>query len=570
MLRKKKRSFKEATRFLFLKYTVIPIFVVMILFCLFTIFVFKIKIVHDANKSAKNVESGIMAVYNTYIEEINRMSELDTVITNLRTKRNNHMVYEEFYNFNNRQEVKSVFHLVDNRDVILASTTTSKKELDNEIINEIIPSIERNLDEILIDARQTQYSHGKTTVFTIGKAIKREDQILGYLVFQLFEKDLQRLIFGEKADIVVVTDKYDQIIVSTNSIVKGLMNKFIPEKTGNSEVKIMNERYFMNEIVTANKVFTIYTLKNVKYGSLIIILYIIFILVVCGLLFFLLRSLAEKMSAKNVESIDKLFTAVSRLETGDMKSYVKITTGDEFEVLANRYNSMLDRLNELNLKNKELSEIRRKNEIKMLQSQFNPHFIFNVLETLRYTMFVNIEQAQEIIFSISRLLRYSINNDENNVPFEKDLDYILDYLKLHKFRFKDRLEYTIEVEPEVKKIYVPKLLLQPIIENAINYGYRRQTHLQITIRGVVIGDYVSFTVEDNGGGIDQEKLTEIRVKLYDKVQRTGDSGIGLENSHRRVILQYGEEYGLTIESIDNAFTKVNVKIPYSKGADNDV
>ncbi|MBO1913441.1 hypothetical protein J4G37_52595, partial [Microvirga sp. 3-52] len=121
------------------------------------------------------------------------MSELDTVITNLRTKRNNHMVYEEFYNFNNRQEVKSVFHLVDNRDVILASTTTSKKELDNEIINEIIPSIERNLDEILIDARQTQYSHGKTTVFTIGKAIKREDQILGYLVFQLFEKDLQRL-----------------------------------------------------------------------------------------------------------------------------------------------------------------------------------------------------------------------------------------------------------------------------------------------------------------------------------------------------------------------------------------
>ncbi|MBO1910566.1 hypothetical protein J4G37_37985, partial [Microvirga sp. 3-52] len=74
----------------------------------------------------------------------------------------------------------------------------------------------------------------------------------------------------------------------------------------------------------------------------------------------------------------------------------------------------------------------------------------------------------------------------------------------------------------------------------------------------------------NGGGIDQEKLTEIRVKLYDKVQRTGDSGIGLENSHRRVILQYGEEYGLTIESIDNAFTKVNVKIPYSKGADNDV
>ncbi|MEK3888779.1 sensor histidine kinase [Bacillus sp. FSL K6-3431] len=570
MLETKKGNFKESTKSLFLKYTVIPILVIMILFCLFTVFIFKIKVVHDANKSANNVENEMMKIYKIYEKEIERMSALPTVIDNINTKRNNHLVYEEFYNFNNRQDIKSVFHLVDNRNVLLASSSVSKSELDNEILHEIIPSIKKSPDNLLLEAKQMQYTHGKTTVFNFGKAVKEDGHIIGYLIYQLYEEDLQRLIFGEKADIVVITDKYDHIIISTNSIVKGLMNKFSPERIANSRFKIIDEIYFMKRIQTSNELFTIYTLKNVKNGSLIIVLYIIFILVTSGMLYFLLRNLAEKMSTKNVQSIEKLVTAVSRLEKGDMKSYVKINTGDEFEVLANQYNSMLDHLNELISKNKELSNIRRINEIKLLQSQFNPHFIFNVLETLRYTMYVNIEKAQEIIFSLSRLLRYSINNDVKNVPFEKDLDYIIDYLKLHKYRFNGRLEYNINVDAEIKKILVPKLLLQPLIENAIKYGYSKRMDLHITIRGKIIEDEIIFTVIDNGGGIDAEKIHEIRIQLLVAERINGDDGIGLYNTHRRIALQYGEGYGLSIDSVNGKETRVDIKIPYNRGADVDV
>src|SRR5690606_20380968 len=165
--------------------------------------------------------------------------------------------------------------------------------------------------------------------------------------------------------------------------------------------------------------------------------------------------------------------------SGDLKSYVYIHTGDEFEVLANQYNEMLDDLNDLLEKNKELSDIRRVTEIKLLQSQFNPHFLFNVLETLRYTMLTNLDHAQEIIFSQSRLLRYSLNDQNKNVLFAKDLEYTIDYLKLHKFRFKDRLEYEICIPDELKNVYVPKLLLQPIIENSIKYGYKNKMKLNI-------------------------------------------------------------------------------------------
>lgn len=570
MLTTKKQNFKETTKALFLKYTVIPILVIMILFSLFTIFIFKIKIIYDTSQSAHHIEEAVMDVYEVYVQEIERMSKLPVVLDNINTKLNNHLVYEEFYNFNNRQDIKSAFHLVDNRNVLLASTTDSKSEVNEEILHNIIPSIQKNPQELLIEAKQTQYSHGRVTVFNIGKAVIEDHHIIGYMIYQLYEEDLQRLIFGEEADIVVITNQYDQIIITSNSIVKGLMNKFNPEKISNSQVKIKDDVYYLKEIQTPDQLFTIYTLKNIKTGNLIIVLYIIFVLMTSVMLYFLLRNLAEKMSSKNAQTIDKLVTAVAHLEQGDLTSYVQIDTGDEFEVLANQYNSMLDHLNQLISTNKELSAIRRTNEIKLLQSQFNPHFLFNVLETLRYTMHVDLDQAQEIIYSLSRLLRYSINNDEQHVSFAHDLDYILDYLKLHKFRFTTRLEYNIAIQAEVKEAYVPRLLLQPLIENAIKYGYSTQTHLRIDIRGEIVGDEIIFTVADNGGGIAVEELDEIRTRLYSSDKLNKNRGIGLYNTHRRIVLPFGEDYGVTLDSWVGEGTKIMINMPYNREADMDV
>ncbi len=570
MLEVRKKNFKETTKTLFLKYTVIPIFILIVLFSVFTFFVFKIKLITDTHQSANNIVAEILDINATYTKEIDRMSKLSSVINTLNQNGKNHLVYEEFYNFNNQQDVKGAFHLVDKRNVFLASTIPSNSEINEKIINEIIPRIAKNPDELYTDAFRSQFSNGKETVVTIGKAIIQENETIGYILYQLYEEDMQRLIFGEKADIVIVTDQYDYIIASTNSIVVGLMNKFIPEKVSNSRVKIKNDVYYMIQKKTPDELFSVYTLKNVKNDSLVIFIYFIFIVLTIVMLFFLLKNLAERMSAKNTEAIDKLVAAVSRLEKGDMKSYVNIDTGDEFEVLANEYNSMLDNLNELIEKNKELSNIRRVTEIKLLQSQFNPHFLFNVLETLRYTIFVNIDEAQEIIFSLSRLLRYSIKNEVQHVTFEKDLNYTVDYLKLHKFRFGKRLEYQIDVDEDLKKIFIPKLLLQPLIENAIKYGYQKQTHLMIKIKGQVSGDEIKFTVTDNGGGIEAKKLQQIKDSLTVQDETTRKTGIGLYSTHRRIILQYGVDFGLMISNSNGNGTKVEIRMPFDEGADEDV
>ncbi|CEG29141.1 sensor histidine kinase [Bacillus sp. B-jedd] len=560
----KKRNFKEATKSLFLQYTVIPISILIVLFFFFTIIIFKLILVHEANQAAGKIDKEISLVSKNYTEELKKITEHPAVMEYLEFHAQSNLVYEEFYSFNNKQKVRSIFHLADeNGDVLLTSANLTSKAV-NENIRSVIHRMAKNPKEILIDAGKNQYSHGKVTVLTMGKAIVKNNKVIGYSILQLYEEDFLNLIFAENADISVITDSYDTIIVSTNSVVKGLINKFRPQYSNNSDsyVDIKDATFFISEKSTDPN-FKVYVLKTTKTHNAFILIYLVFIVIVSCVLYYLVKHLAEKMSSKNAHSIEKLLAAVSRLQTGDKNAYVEINSGDEFEVLANKFNTMLDNLNHLDTKNKELAEIQRKSEIKFLQSQFNPHFLFNVLETLRYTLLLNTNMAQEIIITLSKLLRYSINNGVPNVKLDKDLNYIEDYLKLHKMRFNDRLEYEILVPDEIRNTVIPKLLLQPVIENSIKYGFRNHSHLTIGIKGEIISDKIVLTVSDNGGGITEEQLKRINGWLSNP-----DSTLehfGLYNVHRKLVLLFGEDYGLTINSEYGHGTTVEIMLPLHKG-----
>ncbi|WP_077601660.1 sensor histidine kinase [Oceanobacillus sojae] len=564
----KKKSFKEATKSLFLKYTVVPILILIILFTLFTIVIFHLKAVYDAKQSGEQIKERMTDVYEVYQGEIKKMAGSSLVTKSLNYHDDINLVYEDFYNFNNKQDVKSSFFLVDVNDVFVASTNKSNNEVNEGILNHIIPLLEKYPDDLLSLVEKTNFSHGQASTITLGTAVKQDKQIIGYVIYMLYEEDFQRLIFGEKTDIAVITDTYNHIVVTSNEIVQGLMNKFQPEKLSHSKVQIENDTYYMNQTETADNTFRIYTLNNTETDKVVLILYFIFIGITSAFLFILLRILAEKMSRRNAESIDKLLIAVDQLKKGDLTSYVEIHTGDEFETLANQYNTMLDSLNDLLNRNRELSEIRKVNEMKILQSQFNPHFLFNVLETVRYTMVSNVDKAQDIILLLSSLLRYSINQNIDQVILEKDLNYTIDYLKLHKMRFNERLHYSLEIPEEIKEAYIPKLLLQPIIENAIKYGYRHQTTLNIWIKAKVVGSDIVFSVEDDGGGMEAQQLADIQKKI--QASENNQVGIGLYNTHRRLRLQFGEKYGLEIDSTFNQGTIVSITVPYLKGEEHHV
>ncbi|MNC10475.1 putative sensor-like histidine kinase [compost metagenome] len=341
------------------------------------------------------------------------------------------------------------------------------------------------------------------------------------------------------------------------------MNKFLPEISRMGYATVDGREYYVSSSDVPLAPLHVYTLNSIQYLKYTYTTLSVFIVVTGLLLWVVIHFLAGKMSARNSLSIDKLLHAVNQLQQGNLLSYVEINTGDEFETLAEQYNIMLNRLNELLSKNEELSNIRRMIEMKQLQSQFHPHFIFNVLETLRYSIVMDSRKAQDIVMILSRLLRYSVDNDVQSALLREDLGHVTDYLKLQQIRFGNRLTYTVEVTLKAENALVPKLLLQAVIENSIKYGYRQRESLKISITGYVENEKLVLEAKDDGYGIDALRLQEVRYIMNDADNRTRH--IGLNNVHRRLVLLYGEDYGVSIDSEPGSGTAVSIVIPYETG-----
>lgn len=215
----------------------------------------------------------------------------------------------------------------------------------------------------------------------------------------------------------------------------------------------------------------------------------------------------------------------------------------------------------------------RQMEISMLQAQINPHFLYNTLECIRGQAIADNEpQIAETIHALSGYYRYNISNRREVVPIKDELDNVSNYMKIQQYRFQDRFAMDIETECDdiaLQEGTLPKLSLQPLVENAVLHGFRHITegaHIRIHISQTEKS--LNIIVSDNGEGMSEEDLVRLRHRITrnasDRTDREERHGIALVNVNRRIQLLFGESYGLTINSVENAGTDVEIHIPYIK------
>ena len=558
------KSFKKYIKDLFFKYALITILILFILFSIFIVIVNRVNVIINTKQASSNISNQIEEIYNNYYNEVDRMSSSNNVISCIHTRLNSNHVYNEYYDFINKQKVKGVLNIVDSNGVFLISTNSSSNNTNDHITNDIIPKLNKIGDYVLSEIDISSYKYNKTTTYTFAKKIKDNNVLIGYLIYQLYEDEFEDLLFQNKTEISIITDSHNRIIATNNNSIKGLMNKFSPKYCSNENyVTILGEKYYINRSIISNTPLYVYTLNSTAINRNIFVIYFAFIILMGIVLVFIINYLANRISESNSKSIDKLIYSVNELKNGNMNAYVNIKSGDEFEVLAHEYNVMLDNLNELIRKNSELVNLTHESEIKVLQSQFNPHFIFNILETLRYSVLINPKESEKIILGLSKLLRYSIKNDNQKVTLSNDIEYIEEHLNLNKFRFKEKLKYTIDISDSARKALIPKLLLQAIVENSIKYGYKHKENLEINILGNIIDYNLILEVSDNGSGMTEEELININSILNNP--NNTSSHIGLHNSYRRLVLLYGDKQKFQIKSILDKGTYVKILIPYEEG-----
>lgn len=262
--------------------------------------------------------------------------------------------------------------------------------------------------------------------------------------------------------------------------------------------------------------------------------------------------------------LSKIKTLMQEVQTGNLDVSFNQKYRDEVGLLGRHFNIMVTRIRDLLEEVKETQTRKKEAEYAALQSQINPHFIYNTLETIRMKAELNDdEEVADMTFTLGKLLRYGVNHGEQQVTIGDELEHLYNYIALQNMRFSNKYTLIVDIPERDRAIPSIKLMLQPVVENAIHHAFKQRTGpgtIRIGVRHE--GQICVFTVSDDGSGMDEAQLREIREHAYgQRPPKLSGRGIGLRNVHERIKIQFGESYGLRIDSRPGEGTTVELVIP---------
>ena len=283
-------------------------------------------------------------------------------------------------------------------------------------------------------------------------------------------------------------------------------------------------------------------------------------MVVCSVLIIVVAVSAVMIVSGIIQPISQLNQATEKIAQGDFNARAQADSDDEVAELAVSFNKMAGSMQSLIDKVKEDERKMRKADLRLLQEQIQPHFLYNTLDSIIWM--AEGKKYEDVVLmtaSLARLLRQSISNEDETVLIGQEIQYVKSYLTIQKMRYKDKLEFEINVDPSINSVHIVKLVLQPIVENAIYHGLKyKESKGMLTVNGYQKDGNAVIEIADDGVGMDEETLNRIFEKH--KVNYRSN-GVGVYNVQRRLSMYYGKEYGLSYKSEKGKGTTVTVVIP---------
>lgn len=296
-----------------------------------------------------------------------------------------------------------------------------------------------------------------------------------------------------------------------------------------------------------------------SYGLIVcgisIFITIIFVLLFSNTLTKRLRKLARNMGKIRDGKFEVLVDSDSKDEIGEL------TSG--FKLMIHRINSLIEEVYKSEVRVKDLIIKKKESEIRALQSQINPHFLFNTMESIRMNLLKKQDrETANIVQSFAKLLRKSIDWSNEIMTLKQELDLVETYLIIQKYRYRDKLDYIFKIDESLYEYPIIKFSLQPLVENSIFHGIEMKEDNGVVIISAEKQEYgVKITIRDDGVGITEEKLKKLRQRLASGVQNQDGASIGIINVDQRIKLFYGEEYGININSSFGLGTCTEITLP---------
>lgn len=285
---------------------------------------------------------------------------------------------------------------------------------------------------------------------------------------------------------------------------------------------------------------------------------VIMVIVISILVIFICGSLSYNI----VRPVNGLVEVTNQISKGDFSVRAGSANTSEIDSLSHSVNHMAKNLDLLVNQIKEDERKMRQAELRLLQEQINPHFLYNTLDTIVWLIESGMEkEAEEMVVSLSDFFRLVLNHGKEYNTIKDEERHITSYLKIQQVRYQDILEYDIQIPTELYDYQILKMTLQPLVENALYHGIKyKRAKGAIKVHGKKDGDIIILSVEDNGVGMEEDEVKRLREEINRPCKET-QKGFGLANVNERIKMNFGAKYGMKIESEKGKGTTVHVIIP---------
>lgn len=421
---------------------------------------------------------------------------------------------------------RSAISIYNPRGTLLLSTRLPNRNglQDDAFVKIALPNINRETEDRLMKDYQ-----GNPFLLKM-KAIWSKGVKIGYLVLYIDGNDFESgLKIG--ATQYVIADRFNHLFTSNSLQDRTLSWQKINANQLKKWMTISEGNLILHQWKSLSQELFLYTSIVVLPLSYLLIFTGFFVLGIMSLLIALARGLSERIASHSSDSIALLVQDLEKIVNG-YQDKVVVRTEDEFGYLAQKINSLLNTLQRLFHQTLALEQEKTTVERKLLEAQFNPHFLYNSLESIKILIDFNPHKAQAIILALNRVLRYSITSQEEYATLASDFDILEDFLAVNQVRFED-FSFLLSYPEDLQGLRVPKLFLLPLVENALKYGMQSRHDLAIKVELQMTDRYVHIYVLDNGPGFSQSFKDD-----FARYFKAGQTEHGLVNSYSRLVMLY--------------------------------
>lgn len=562
-----KRSFKSE---LFISFFIVALISIVTSGVLITTSL-KSKLEYDYRKEATEQIAGICTELDHFIDETEMVMKIaidDPKITAALAEDDSWVTkkaYNSLYELTGKRRDYSSYYIYDETGKCILSTSDSGIDKSRPIYWGIIKVARTHPDTTIIENGNYDVSAVDETL-SIARAIVEDEECVGYVVATVSNDNMDALIgdlYSLESEIVILDEFWDEIYSSENAKESGIVSmlhdrRFAGEGLEDKDYKILFEigKLPKQEIYIVIGKQTSFTETMIKTMIKVMLITVAASLIICF-------AVARILSARLMHPLNNMTRAMEKIRSGDLTVRMDSTRQDEFGQLSRDFDDMTNALKVyVELRSKQQQELSDSN-IAMMQAQLNPHFLYNTLDTIKWVAKANhIPELATLSSSLAMILRASISPDIF-VTLSKEMDFIDHYIEIQRIRFSDSFTFDAEIPIEFEDAIVPKLILQPIVENAIVHGLKDRTNGHIFLNAYERNGRLVIYVEDDGCGMDDEMLRILNTR--DSKELKGH--IGFYNVDAIIRLHYGLNYGLHAENVEGGGARITMELPLKLNAE---